>query len=125
MELIRQRHKNDCGIACAAMLAGVSYEVASDAAAPLGKRRSRTADTTMYLILRNLGIKGKLPMIPGPANGSNALLKCNRGERRIAGVKGWHWCVWSAAEQKILDPLDDGKKRPVLSHMPVSSTLTK
>jgi ABC-type bacteriocin/lantibiotic exporter with double-glycine peptidase domain len=120
MELIRQRHKNDCGIACAAMLAGVSYEEASDAAAPYGKRRGRTAETTMYLILRNLGLKVRLPMIAGPANGSNALLKCNCSTRRIAGVKRWHWCVWSAAEQKILDPSGDGKVRPVLSHMPAT-----
>ncbi len=119
VELIRQRHKSDCGIACAAMLAGVSYEEASDAAAPLGKRRGRTAETTMYLILRNLGLKGTLPMIPGCANGTNALLKCNRAERRRAGVKTWHWCVWSAAEQKIFYPLEDGKSRPILSHMPV------
>ena len=58
MELVRQRYKSDCGIACAAMLAGVSYEEASDAAAPLGKRRGKTNETTMYLILRNLGLKG-------------------------------------------------------------------
>lgn len=117
MKLVKQRWKSDCGIACAAMLAGVSYEEASDAAAPLGKRRGKTSETTMYLILRNLGLKAKLPMVSGAANGTNALLKCNRTERRVAGVKGWHWCVWFAAEQKILDPLDDGKCRPVLAHM--------
>lgn len=121
MELIRQRYRSDCGIACAAMLAGVSYEEASDAAAPLGKRRGQTNETTMSLILQHLGFEAKIPMIPGPANGTNALLKCNRGERRRAGVKTWHWCVWSSAEQKILDPLDDGKSRPILSHMPVQS----
>ena len=123
MELVRQRHKSDCGIACAAMLAGVSYDEASDAAAPLGKRRGKTNETTMYLILRNLGLKGKLPLIAGRPNGQDALVKCNSGTRRRAGVKGWHWCVWSAAEQRILDPLDDGKVRPILSHMPVHSKL--
>lgn len=119
MKLVHQRHRNDCGIACAAMLAGVSYEEASNAAAPLGKRRGLTNETAMYLILRNLGLKGKLPLVPGRANGQDAILKCNRGTQRRAGVKRWHWCVWSATDQKILDPLDDGKVRPVLSHMPV------
>lgn len=117
MNLVKQCRKSDCGIACAAMLAGVSYEEASAAAALFGKRRGPTNETTMYLILRNLGLKVKLPMVAGAANGTNALLKCNRTERRLAGVKRWHWCVWFAAEQRVLDPLDDGKRRPILAHM--------
>lgn len=123
MEMIRQRYKSDCGVACAAMLAGVTYEEASAAFAPLGKRRGCTNETTMYLALRELGVKGKLPMASGKPNGQNALLKCNRTEHRRAGVKRWHWCVWDAAEQRILDPLDDGKSRPILAHMPTHPKL--
>jgi hypothetical protein len=73
----------------------------------------------MYLALRKLGLKVKLPLVGGSPNGQDALLKCNRTTQRRAGVKQWHWCVWSAAEQRVLDPLDDGKSRPILAHMPV------
>lgn len=35
MKLVKQRWKSDCGIVCAVMLAGVSYEEASQAGAIL------------------------------------------------------------------------------------------
>lgn len=121
LQLIKQRHRTDCGIACVAMLARVSYEEA-EAAFQFGPRtKSRITNiTAIYRALRKLGLSVKLPMVGGAPNGIDALLKCNRSPVRRAGVKRWHWAVYSAADGAVLDPLADGKVRPILSHMPVA-----
>lgn len=122
MELIWQRTKTDCGVACVAMVAGVTYEEAEAAFDfPKRQRHRRTDMWDVYRALRKLGKKPEKRLVPGPANGTNAVLKCNRGRRRtVVNVRRWHWCVWDSAQQRVLDPAGNGGvPRPVLSHMPV------
>lgn len=104
------------------MLAGVSYETAEAAFNfPKGTRTRRTTTAACAAALVALG-KQPGPMTPSAGvPPTNALLKCNRGEKRVAGVKGWHWVVWCAETMRALDPLDDGKVRPMLAYMPVTN----
>jgi hypothetical protein len=100
VRLIRQRQKKDCGVACVAMLAGVSYSVAKKAMFGDGAA-GLTEASDLRAALADLGRSpGRLvPLrrrdyrkLNGPA-----LLKTN-----VRANGEWHWLVWSG--KKILDP---------------------
>jgi len=100
---IAQRNRTDCGIACVAMLARVSYEDAKAAfrSSEYGKPINAKA---CIRALRRLGVKILSDRFKplGPDNVEtlkhNALLKANM--RR----KNWHWVVFDASKKVIIDP---------------------
>lgn len=107
MRLIRQRNEKDCGVACVAMLAGVSYPNAkkmifgTETAGLVGASDVRSAlEAFGHVPGRSLTpLRGRdYRTLPGPA-----ILKVNP---RANGE--WHWIVWNG--KRVLDP----KKKPYL-----------
>ena len=112
MRLVKQRHASDCGVACVAMLADVSWEEANLTIFGRVKERgfyTQTAD--LRDALRRLGvileIRMKVCRAPRRLR-RDALLKTNT---RKGGY--WHWAVWDAERQEILDPYGYKAIRPV------------
>lgn len=109
MREIRQRNDNDCGVACVAMVAGVSYFEARQQMFPDGAP-GLTEKADLIAALEVLGRKPtqRLQSFLGIHHSVinlpfDAILKCNY--RKASGE--WHWVVWDAKYQKIRDP-----KRP-------------
>jgi len=109
MRRVAQRafESGDCGIACAAMLAGTSYEKAHEKALELGLRNSRgdyySRFHQLQALLTELGVRNhKQRRSPSwSAIEAPAILKVNQ-----AG-KYWHWVVFSQysnGKRYILDP---------------------
>lgn len=90
--LVRQRARDDCGIACLAMVAGVTYERAADvfAALNIGRRGTRRSNYAgLVLATHALGLHGHRRPWRGWATVEGvAILK-------IPHPKGqnWHWVV--------------------------------
>ena len=118
MKRVLQENDEGCGVACVAMLAGVSYWEAR--VAVFGKRprvvhSTHTAD--IRRALKRFGLRSAKRLIsfgretPEPKNiGINAILKVNR---RKNGT--WHWIVWDSKRKRLLDPQRPAYKRPRLS----------
>jgi ABC-type bacteriocin/lantibiotic exporter with double-glycine peptidase domain len=103
MRLIKQRTKTDCGVACLAMLAGVSWAKARDALefTRLDKSFWTTKDS-MRCALQKLGVDTTKNLVrcKYPQNlRKDALLKTN-----VLKNGNWHWAVWDHKRQKLLDP---------------------
>lgn len=102
MRLVKQRNENGCGVACVAMIAGVTYSQAR--ALMFGERAGGYTDTAQLReALGALGIQTapKLVLFKSEAPQDlpfNAILKTNRR------TKDWHWVVWDCRRQKVLDP---------------------
>lgn len=103
MRHVKQKTETDCGVACVAMLAGVSWAKARDA---LDFERNDTAFWTdmdsMKTALKRLGVitAERLSVCKNPKNlQTDALLRTN-----LLANGNWHWAVWDARRQKILDP---------------------
>lgn len=104
MKLVKQKTPTDCGVACLAMLAGISWTEARNALFPDQRKRDFGIKSTeiMRTKLKEFGIvtserfvhckyPERLPM--------DAILQCNRQPNRDT-----HWVVWDAHRNKILDP---------------------
>ena len=119
MKRIVQRNSSDCEVACVAMLAGVTYEIA--AATIFGTQRpSYTTATELREALLTLGRRPAKRFIafngrPHTSLCEPALLKVNPR----MGDDGWHWVVWSGTS--ILDP----KHPPYVRLRPVSYLTVK
>jgi ABC-type bacteriocin/lantibiotic exporter with double-glycine peptidase domain len=102
MKLLRQKRDDDCGIACVAMLAGVTYERAKSKI--FGDRDIELTQAPMLRdALRELGRKPARGVVPLRGRDYRtlehpALLKVNP---RKGGME-WHWVVWTGS--RILDP---------------------
>jgi len=106
MKTIKQRRQTDCGVACVAMLAGVSYEEAWEKVHAEGPgKKTKTAD-----LRRALQELGRTPDI-----GRRRSLRWTTLEslEEDALVMGWlddggkeyrHWIVWDAKARKPRDP---------------------
>ncbi|MBF0860371.1 hypothetical protein HKD24_14390 [Gluconobacter sp. LMG 31484] len=103
MKLIKQKTETDCGVACVAMLAGVSWAKARDA---LNFKKSdkkfytdkdsvRNALTRLGVITEKNFVVCKYP----ERLTKDALLRTN-----LLANGNWHWAVWDAKRQEILDP---------------------
>lgn len=102
MRLILQKHENDCGIACVAMLAEVPYRRALSEIFPDGEIELTQAPTLRDALIRFSRRPGRAVV---PLRGRDyrtlahpALLKVNP---RLQGFE-WHWVVWTGS--KVLDP---------------------
>jgi hypothetical protein len=104
VKYIRQKAQTDCGIACLAMLAGVSYPKAK--ALLFGPSHNATCYTTkdeMRDALRYFGVITSKRLVRCKRLdrlGRDALLRTN-----VLNNGNWHWVVWDAAQGRILDPL--------------------
>jgi len=103
MRYTKQKTKTDCGVACVAMLAGVSWAKARDAL-NFEKHETdfRTNKDSMSTALRRLGVitAERLVVCKNPERlQMDALLRTN-----LLANGNWHWAVWDAKKQKILDP---------------------
>lgn len=100
MRRIVQRQQNDCGVACVAMLAGVSYAVAKNILFP-DSDASYTMTRDLRVALIALGMKPAPRLIPLRSR----LLQAIPGAALLKTApngRGWHWCVWDG--KRVLDP---------------------
>ena len=104
MRLVKQRTKNDCGIAALAMIAGVEYAIAH--AALFGPDHEGPTWTDKDDMIRGAAILGvtlsdRLVRCVHPENlNCDALVRTNP-----LATGNWHWVVWDSGRRKILDPL--------------------
>jgi hypothetical protein len=99
---LKQKTKTDCGVACVAMLAGVSWAKARDALFDKAARTFWTQKDDMINALGHLGVtvSKRLVVCKHPDRLQvDALLRTN-----ILANGNWHWAVWDAKRKKILDP---------------------
>jgi hypothetical protein len=91
---VKQDTKKGCGVACVAMVAGITFD---DAAKVLGKRGcTKTHDLHIALGKLGFGIPARLRMLRGSI--PDGILKVHRRQRS----SGWHWIVKRG--DKIYDP---------------------
>jgi ABC-type bacteriocin/lantibiotic exporter with double-glycine peptidase domain len=111
-----QKTKIECGVACVAMLANVSYKKAREALFGDGEV-DRTWPIDMRRALVALGLNPAKRLTPLRATlfkdrirrieslDNNALVWTNETKKES------HWVVWDARRKKILDPLEPPYKR--------------
>lgn len=114
MKRVTQKRGTDCGIACVAMVAGVSYEEAEKAMGAAAHSRTQVAD--LRRALRKLGYSlghRSIPVAPERLQylTFDCILKTKPGPKS----GNWHWMVWDSRAQKILDPQPKEKayKKPL------------
>lgn len=114
MKRVTQRERTDCGVACIAMVASVSYEDAQKALGDAAHSRTQVAD--LRKALDKLGYclgRRSIPIAPEKLQQLtfDCILKTKPGPKS----GNWHWMVWDSNAQKILDPQPKGKayKRPL------------
>jgi ABC-type bacteriocin/lantibiotic exporter with double-glycine peptidase domain len=104
MKLVRQKTKTDCGVACFAMLADISYAQARRALfGEKHKGPGYTYKDQMRNALKAFGVvlSERLTRCPRPERlTQDALIRTNELSNGM-----WHWVVWDARRAKILDPL--------------------
>lgn len=120
---MRQLRRDDCGVACVAMVAGISYGAALEAFSFTGESYHTSADD-LVRALSLLGIRAgpKLMSLPGTGRrwmeevrvlSKPAILK---SPTRRDGT--WHWRVYDPSRKIILDP-----RSPPYSRLRVSAYL--
>ncbi len=116
MKRVAQRRGIDCGVACVAMIAEVSYAKAKRAMfgdLPVG----RTSKECLQKGLRKFGIRTGSRLIRCGRNYTTlsfrAILKTN-----VTRNGNWHWIVWDPERARPLDPLPHPYKNPkVVSYL--------
>lgn len=114
MRRVVQKDWFGCGIACVAMVGGVTYEKAKMTMFNKVERKHlRTGDldytTTVRLVrgLRRLGIRCGDRLVPLRGR-SYRSLKCNAvlkaWEKKAQRGGDFHWVVWDAKRRRFLDP---------------------
>ncbi len=118
-----QKHDDGCGMACVAMLAGVSYWVACETI--FGSHQSdATSLADVRCALMDFGVQTPEHMTPFwdadyTQLRNHALLAL---DPRPNGQ--WHWAVWDAMRRRIVDPLKTPSKQPVVvGFLELSSTI--
>jgi hypothetical protein len=109
MKRIFQIDEDGCGVACVAMLAGVSYKMALT---KMFGDRHVTPTTTKQIRkeLRKFGLFSARKLVRSikwrhyTELRQDAILKVKIPKRSGAG---WHWIVWDAKRGKFLDPDGD------------------
>ena len=111
MRTVRQEGENDCGVACVAMLADVTYAEAAAVIYPNGRSKlTKTKD-----LHRALKILGKKPLTERrQALGSKALTDLPHSALIFVemddGNASKHWVVWDAQARKVRDPYHKSHK---------------
>lgn len=105
MKTIIQRGENDCGVACVAMLADVSYEKARNAIYPKGREKlTKTKD-----LLIALTALGRKPLSyrrkPFGTKSPDDLDKDALMFAMLDNQEGSkHWVVWDSKKRKVREP---------------------
>ena len=114
MKRVAQKKRTDCGVACVAMVADVSYEDAQEAMGDAAYSRTQVAD--LRKALGKLGYclgHRSIPIAPEKLQQLtfDCILKTKPGPKS----GNWHWMVWDSHAQKILDPQSKGRayKKPL------------
>ncbi len=116
MKLVKQLDPKGCGVACVAMVAGISYEEAKRVLFPNHQRHKRSfaSDTPdLRRALRSLGfqVADRCIRISKTSQlNQTALLKVNRQPEGP-----FHWTVWDHQNQSILDPANPSCEEIVIS----------
>ena len=117
MKTVYQDNGIGCGIACVAMLGGVSYDEAQKVLFPKGAIRL-TSSGKLFAALKKLGRKPvgdrmiSLKRIDFDDLANDCLVGTLLGKDR-------HWVVWDAAARKIRDPYRGDYQLKVVKYMPV------
>lgn len=107
MRRIEQEHENGCGVACVAMLAGVTYRHACIRMFPDGRGGRCSGDQIIRMTLKKhydirLGKRRRLKDETFNDLQQDGLLE---GVCHWRGSSRWgHWVVWDAKKKAILDP---------------------
>jgi ABC-type bacteriocin/lantibiotic exporter with double-glycine peptidase domain len=110
MKRVKQKHENDCGIACIAMIAGVSYREALKAAYQdylsddWNRKDFRLGQKEIRAALDNFGLKlGRKVRTTDWNKVPDRALAAIRYEPEI---NEWHWVVHirDSADRFVLDP---------------------
>jgi hypothetical protein len=117
MRRVKQANESDCGVACVAMLAGVSYEEAHEAVYGEG-RKGLTSSGKLRSALIKLGrppVEGRMVSIGRTTLASlpqDALLKV---QPLTCSTK--HWVVWDKKRQMKLDPYPSPMRHKVVCYL--------
>jgi ABC-type bacteriocin/lantibiotic exporter with double-glycine peptidase domain len=100
MRLVHQNGEDGCGIACVAMVAGVTYDGAKDELPGYWERKG-TTKKQMRHGLRHYGIKTSAPKSIAGKN-----YKEFEFDAVLLGYwdEEMHWTVWDFKHKKLLDP---------------------
>lgn len=115
-----QQHDDGCGIACLAMLAGLSYQQACLAIFDDGQGDATSLDDLRWALMAH-GFRVPKRMTPFWEGwytrlDQHALLAVNPAPDGM-----WHWAVWDADSRRILDPLRWPARKPVIvGYLPVA-----
>lgn len=104
ISLIPQKHSTGCGIACVAMVSGVSYRRALKATFPHGIKKDYL---TGYADLKRgiAALGGKHAPRAHNAPSSWGRIECTSIVRVNERANGnWHWVVFDAEQRVLLDP---------------------
>lgn len=109
MNRVLQEHKFGCGIACTAMIRGISYNEARDCfRLPVRICLDQLKGTSAKDVKDSLAGFAKIPRSLTPYNGTipisfqkDCLLVVDKGKRF---KNRWHWCVYDSSSGLILDP---------------------
>lgn len=128
MRLVLQRHSCDCGVACVAMICGVSYERALAAFPDAIQRRMvpgrKTGTSTVELsdACERLGVrlgrrarplrKRDLASLSGPM-----ILVVRLGSQPSS--HNWHWVAYDGDRKRLFDPAAAIEHYVVESYVPV------
>jgi ABC-type bacteriocin/lantibiotic exporter with double-glycine peptidase domain len=120
MKRVIQEHEVGCGVACLAMLAGITFQEAAVVMFPNGRiRPARTSD--IKRAAKTLGIDaGARRRSLGKRDyrdlREDALLSV-----KFRNTRWWHWVVWDSRNKQLLDPRDPPYERPpIISFLTVS-----
>ena len=120
MKLVKQIDKTGCGIACVAMLAGITYSTVRRLMFPDPKTREfYTSTNDVRVALKQLGFDVANRLVPIRRNQlppitENAIIKMNLKPNTGA----WHWAVWDAERRRLLDPRRPPyRRRRYVSHL--------
>lgn len=102
MQNLKQRTKKDCGVACMAMLADISYDSAWQAALPV---MADEAGTIPFERLAPLfeGFGFQTSISEGGPDASSPSGLCEISYARD-GKTVWHYVVWDAGTGRFIDP---------------------
>ena len=108
-----QKHDDGCGIACLAMLAGVSYGEACDTIFGDSQGDSTSLEDLRWA-LKYYGLSTPERMTPFWEADYTQLRQHALLALDPAPNGQWHWAVWDALRKRIVDPLKRPSKHPIV-----------